>query len=84
MKADPIRVSMIDISIGSKNNMFINKDSDNILVVLKLSRSNIFSYLHDKVGHPGINILCVMSKKYYWPSLTKDVRKFIKKVIPVL
>ena len=49
--------------------------------VLEIIRTELINRHHDKplVGHFGINKTReLISKKYYWPSLKKDVKAYVK------
>ena len=76
---DKIRVMLKYVFKNSKifvhvfKNLIINPSKDEILKIVKEYHSNVTS------GHSGISKTCARIKeKYYWPTLKRDVEKFIK------
>ena len=76
---DKIRVMLKYIFKDSKifinifKNLIINPDQDEIQNILKEYHSNVNS------GHSGINKTCSrIREKYYWPTIKRDVERFIK------
>ena len=76
---DKIRVMLKYIFKDSKifinifKNLIINPDQDEIQNILKEYHSNVTS------GHSGIHKTCSrIREKYYWPTIKRDVERFIK------
>ncbi len=79
IESDTQLVKLIENShITCKNDMYV-KGNSNVLVLPKSVRNDVLTFLHDNLGHQGINKLTYRVKeRYFWPNLDKDVKNFCK------